>query len=113
MDTNNTEPKMSEPKDRVQIIDLVSWGQTKSVKELINILGPKLDINERSSYGSFAAIKAAERNDLKMLKLLVEHGARIDWEDGFGRTVRGWAERNNNQAMIDFVDSVLQTKTNQ
>ncbi len=100
-----------EPKDRVQLVDLVSWGQRAAVEELIQKAGSNLDINEKDANGNFAAIIAAERNDLRMLTLLVKHGARLDLEDGRGRTVLGWAKKNENNRMIEFINQNFRANT--
>ncbi len=93
-----------ELKGNVQLIDLVSLGQKEAVEELIKKSGKNFDVNEMDACGNLAVIIAAERNDFPLLKLLVENGARLDLEDSRGRTVKGWAEKNKNQAMLEFIN---------
>lgn len=101
----------SKLKDHVRIVQLVNMGLYDSVVELINENNPAFNINETDSEGNFAAIVAAMRNDLRMLKLLTNHGADLNLTDGFGRTVKGWAKHYNNVAMLKLIDEIEADKS--
>ncbi len=86
--------------DHIWLIDYAEIGQVGAMRQLLS--ERQIDVNKSNEYGINAALVAAERNDLEMLKLLVEHGARLDVKDGMGRTPIGWAERNENAEMIEY-----------
>lgn len=89
------------------LIGIVNLGQIRALKELLS-KSTDLDVNQKDENGNFAAIIAARHNDLEILYLLVEHGARLDLKDGFGRTVIGWAEKHKNQEMINYINERIE-----
>ena len=87
----------------LELLQIVSLGQIRALENLLS-RSKNLDVNEKDEYGNFAAIIAARRNDLDMLKLLVEHGAKLDLKDGFGRTIMGWAIKYKNEETIKYIN---------
>lgn len=89
-----------------ELLGTVSMGQIRALNELLSE-SPNIDVNGKNVDGNFAAMIAAQHNDLPMLKLLVSHGARLDLKDGFGRTVMGWAKKHKNNEMVEFINNKL------
>ncbi len=89
-----------------QLIQIVNLGQRQALEELLNKY-ENLDVNQKDDYGNFPAIIAARHNDLPILKILVEHGAKLNLKDGFNRTVMGWAQKHKNEEMKKYIDDQL------
>jgi ankyrin repeat protein len=104
---NKTTHETTTVRTKVPLVDLVYMGQMNAVKDLIEKLGSRLDINEKDKSGNFAAMMAAERNDLPMLKLLADNGADLSLTDGRGRSVKGWAMKHNNSEMLELIEEAL------
>lgn len=86
------------------LVTLVSMGYVSSVKEkLLEGWNP----NVQSNNGISAVNKAAERNDLEMLKVLAAAGGKVNVKDGTGFTHLQIAEMNNSEAMIKYIKSLL------
>ncbi|MGE3318300.1 MAG: ankyrin repeat domain-containing protein [Candidatus Berkiella sp.] len=86
----------------VAIADLVSLGQLEDVKKLIQ---SGHSVNEPDDSGNYPVIIAAEQNDLAMLKILVEAGAKVQRLNESGQNALSWAQTHQNQEMIDFIQS--------
>jgi len=48
-------------------------------------------------------IWAVQHQDLKIVKLLVEHKAEVDWRDGFKTTALMYAASKGNKAIVEFL----------
>jgi ankyrin repeat protein len=90
--------------EQIPLLQIVSLGQIEKLRDLLRT--SKIDVNETDENGGLAVVIAARRNDLSMLRLLVEHGAKLNEKDGWGRTVDGWARKHNNIEMLTFIESV-------
>jgi ankyrin repeat protein len=88
------------------LLDMIALGQIETVETVLNE-SPGYDVNQKNKLGTFPALLAANQNNLRLLKLLVTHGARLDQKDASGRTVMGWAKKYDNQEMIDFIEKTL------
>jgi uncharacterized protein len=88
------------------LLDMIALGQVETVEEVLNA-SPGYDVNQKNKLGTFPAILAASKNNFRLLKLLVNHGAVLDQKDGLGRTVMGFAQKYNNQEMIEFIETSL------
>ncbi len=88
------------------ILELADLGLIDDIKRVKAHFGERFNPNIQDN-GSFPALIAAQRNDLEMLKLLVEYGAKLNTPDGRGRTVFDWACRHKNEAMIEFIKQNL------
>ena len=87
-----------------EFLEIVTIGSTGAIKEILESPDVyKVDINYRDDFGNAACLLAAQRNDLKMVKLLKRNGANLMVEDGFGRTVLSWADQYSNDEMRDIV----------
>lgn len=62
------------------------------------------DVNAQDANGTTPALLAAKRNDLPMLKLLVENGADVRTGDQLDQTPMLWALHNKNDEMIEFIE---------
>lgn len=62
------------------------------------------DVNAQDAYGASPALLAAKRNDLKMLKILVQEGADVALSDKLNNSPMHWAQHNHNQEMIEFIE---------
>ena len=95
---------------RVPIIDLVSQGQIDRVKEMIN---NKSDVNEQNiDNGDYAIIVAVERNDLAMVKLLIDAGARVAVENFFNHSPLSEAIKGKNVFIIKLIQETLKKEKN-
>lgn len=102
------EPNLVEEidKERTQqseLLTLVGMGQIAQVKELLQ--NEKCDIDQQDGSQNTAAIIAARRNDLDMLKVLAYAGADLNCKNFFGQDVYGWAKKHNNKEMLDFLNN--------
>lgn len=86
------------------IISFINLGQIEVVSELLETLDSNVDLNVEDPNGKLAVTTAAARNDFKMLKLLVDFGARVDLKDYSGKTVGWWAAKHANSEMKDFIE---------
>ncbi|MDX2164887.1 MAG: hypothetical protein SFW07_05680 [Gammaproteobacteria bacterium] len=96
------------------LLDVVMSGQIDTLKKVLAECAQrklKIDLNEQDDFGNFLTILAAQLNNLSLLRLLVDHGAAsslsLDFKDGRGRTVMGWAKKHNNVDMIAYIEKVL------
>lgn len=96
---------MSEEKTEknAMLIQIIVLNQIEVLKRLL-ARNPNIDLNLKDEYGHLPVIEAAKRNNLSMVKLLVEHGAKLHDKDGMGRNVEGWAKKHNNKDMINFLE---------
>lgn len=62
------------------------------------------DVNAQDVNGTTPALLAAKRNDLTMLKLLVENGADVTIGDQLDQTPMLWALHNENDEMAEFIE---------
>ena len=97
------------------LLSIISLGQIDVLKKVLDECAQrnlKIDLNEKDSFGNFVTILAAQQDNLLTLKLLVDHGAApslcLDFKDGAGRTVMGWAKKHNNIEMISYITEVLE-----
>jgi len=72
---------MAEDGRITRMIDLVDSGDVEAVKRGI---AKGFNVNERTYTGQTPVFIAIERNDLSILKILINAGARVDVKDGFG-----------------------------
>jgi ankyrin repeat protein len=99
-DENN---QMEEP---IAILEVTALGIIADVKALI---AKGCDVNQKDRYGNCAVLMAASRNDMGILRELVAAGGRVDIEDHFHHTPRSWAEENDSNEMISFIDTTMQS----
>lgn len=85
----------------VKIVDVVSLGQLEDTRELIR---RGLDVDDPDENGNYAVTMAARRNDLEILKILIDAGAELNLFDGMGRKAITWARKYKNQEMIDEIE---------
>lgn len=102
--------KKKESPEIIPLTSLVSLGQLAAVRELKQKLNDRLTVNNQDASGNLPATIAAERNDLPMLKLLVEYGADLELLDGRGRNALGWARKNQDNEMITFILNSIEKK---
>lgn len=91
----------------IQIIGIVKLGIYDAVKELI---AKGVNINETNDKGESALLAAAARNDLKIVKLLVNYNVIVNVEDVYGLTPIKWAKHYNNVEMIELLERKLNKK---
>ena len=96
---------LSAYKSHKNLIALVAVGDYSTVEK--GLIEEHWDPNVRNKDDVTPAHKAAERNDLKMLKLLHSAGANLDVTDGFGTTPLFYTKENRNSSMIDFITSAI------
>lgn len=87
----------------VEAIEYASAGQIRAIEKFIDEGG---DVNEMNEFGTTAAIIAASRNDLSMLKVLVEKGqADLTVKDASGKSAMDWAITFKNESMEDYISA--------
>lgn len=96
------------------LLDVLMSGQVDALKKVLDDCAQRklrVELNEQDDFGNFLTILAAQLNNLSLLKLLVDHGAApslsLDFKDGRGRTVMGWAKKHNNTEMVAYITKVL------
>jgi ankyrin repeat protein len=72
------------------LIDAVSSGQIDIVENLINT---GYNINEQTDLGTTSVMIAVNRNDINMLKILINAGAKLDICNCFGDTALSLANK--------------------
>lgn len=77
---------------------MVAVGDYSTVEK--GLIEEHWDPNVRNKDDVTPAHKAAERNDLKMLKLLHSAGANLDVTDGFGTTPLFYAKENRSPSKV-------------
>lgn len=92
---------------KIKIADVAALGLVGDVTRLINA---GYNFDEANDYGDYPITIAASRNDLKVLKVLVEAGADLTVAGEDGRTALQWAEFHQNAEMQELIQSNIQTK---
>ena len=93
-----------------QMIYMASFGDIQGIKKLISL---GYDVNIQNEDKQYPALMAAERNDLEMLKVLIDAGSKVDLEDIYGTTPMFFAKKFKNEKMIRLIEEaspVCQTK---
>ncbi len=62
-----------------------------------------LDINARNDHNQTALMLAAQKGNIDLIKLYIDHGADINLYDNYGDTALSLAERNNHYNVIEFL----------
>lgn len=88
-------------------VDIVEYTKRGMEDEVKKCIGCGCDVNQRDYNGDCAIIWAAQRNDMEILKLLVNAGARLDIDKSGGPSPLGYAIANKNQQMIDYIKREL------
>lgn len=85
----------------VDIIEYARRGMEEGVASCIAIGD---DVNQTDYSGKYAVEVAAQRNDMEILTMLVNSGARLDVNSC---SPLGWAKHNKSQEMIDYIQEQL------
>lgn len=91
--------KQSQSSKYLDIVEYTKRGMTDQVRTL----APKVNVNERDGYGDCAVIQAALRNELVILKILVEAGANLNVRSPNLMSPLDYARFNNNEEMIQYI----------
>jgi TonB family protein len=82
------------------------YAKDAMAKEIAKILiEHKADVNAKGEDGITALMQAARYGDLKLIKLLLEKGAKLNDEDNHHATALTYAMRSKSQATLDFLKS--------
>jgi ankyrin repeat protein len=92
-----------------ELVSLVSLGSVKKVKQK---LLEGWDPNVKNQDMVTPVHIAANRNDLEMLQLLLNEGAKLDVVDLFGFTPLMYARINNNEKMIQLIVKTIAEHSN-
>lgn len=84
------------------------WNNNSDVEIAKLLIARGADINAKSSEGVSPLMNAAQRSRLKLIKLLIEKGAKVKDEDDQHRTALTYAIRSKNKAAKEAVE-YLQT----
>ena len=60
----------------------------------------EIDVNAKDEYGNTALHFAVMRNDVKLMKYLLKHGARIDVKNTFGESPMSLAVEYDSDLML-------------
>jgi ankyrin repeat protein len=89
------------PHDVTPLILASRRGHVEVVKVLL-----KQELDHQNDYGMTALMSAAQWGHLDVVKILVKHGARWrDLADVDGNNALGYAVKNNNQHIVDFLST--------
>lgn len=94
-------------KREVKIADYVALGAYDDVKKLI---AAHYDVNEKDNEGNAPVIIAASRNDFKMLKMLVEAGAKLNVTNDNGDSPLQFAQLFKNAEMQSYIQTMVPTQ---
>jgi len=73
----------------------------------VTLLQHGADVHARSNEGKAAIAYAVDLDDLAMVKVLLEGGARIDQVDATGIDLREYADKQGREAIVGFIDSFV------
>ncbi len=76
--------------------------------ERLILAGAKLNAAEKGA--ATPLMHAAYRNQLDMLRLLVEKGAQVDYHDANGDSALSFAQEQGHQEALEYLQSVLALK---
>jgi ankyrin repeat protein len=93
-----------------ELVSLVSTGLVALVQQKLD---EEWDPNVRNEDGISPILKAAERNDLEMVRVLLKAGASVDVSDIVGDTPLRQAESHGNEEMIKLMKDSLQAHSKQ
>jgi len=91
-------------KKYVDLIECTQRGMIEAVEKLLEI---GKNPNEQDERGDYAVLWAAQRNDMKILTMLVDAGASLNVENAYGVTPMDYARKNGNQVIIDYITTHL------
>src|SRR6185436_18933794 len=80
------------------IVDAARAGDANQVRAFVE---KKVDVNTRASDGATALHWAVNRDDLKMVDMLLAAGAKVDVPNDFGTTPMSLACENGSAAMVE------------
>src|SRR3954469_22657135 len=80
------------------IVEAARTGDANQVRAFVE---KKVDVNTRASDGATALHWAVNRDDLKMVDILVAAGATVDITNDFGTTPLALASENGSAAMAE------------
>lgn len=89
------------------LIELVSLGMKD---DIVTLLGRGYDINEQNDSGTSVALAAVLRADEGMLQFLIDHGAKVNLIDDFGRTPLSCAQAKGYDGMTYLIQKTLDQK---
>lgn len=98
---------MNEKNESINLHFLVSTGQLDEVKAYCN---KRFDVEILDEFGNSATIKAAEVNNVEILKVLIDAGATVDIQNDIGYSPLSWAERHKNQEMVNLIESRIRNQ---
>lgn len=88
---------------RTEYVDIIEYTKRMMKNEVEKLVQNGCDVNEQDICGDYAVVHAARINSIEILKLLVNANARLDVTNSGGFTPLLYAEKNQNQTMIDFI----------
>ena len=92
-------------------VDIVEYAKLGFTKRVIELLSENVDVNAVDNNGDSAVICAARINDLSMMKILVEAGAKLNVRNASGVTPLGYATSNKNLQMIEYIREQLELQS--
>lgn len=97
----NVKPTFIDQRQRKKHVDIIECAKKGMSKQVEKLIADGVDVNETDASGDCAVMEAVQRNDLKMLKLLVDAGARLNVSNGV--TPMAYAEHHRNAAMMNYI----------
>ncbi len=86
------------------ILQAVQIGQPSIVRRLIS---EGHNVNESTESGNCPLLEAAKRNDIKIVQILLENGARPHVKDSNGISPLNWAIKHGNTNMQNMIGNLL------
>lgn len=85
-------------------VDIIEYTRIGMKKGVARCIARGDDVNQTDYSGGYAVEVAAQRNDMEILTMLVNAGARLDVYSG---SPLGWAKHNKSEKMIDYIQEQL------
>ena len=94
--------KYTESSESSKYLDIVEYTKRGMIDQ-VRYLAPKVNVNERDGWGDCAVIQATVRNDLKILRILVDAGANLKVRNSTAMTPLDYARYHDNREMVQYI----------
>lgn len=93
-----------DPNRAYRHIDIVEYAKRGFIDGVLKCIRNGDDVNAKDYNDMTAVVAALQNNDLNMLRMLLDAGAKLCKFHGV--SALGWAKNNKNQEMIDLITNI-------